>query len=33
MAATLAEPDRDVTYVFYEGEEIAAELNGLGWLA
>lgn len=33
MAATVAEPVRDVTYVFYEGEEIAAEHNGLGRLA
>ena len=33
MAATVPEPIRDVTYVFYEGEEIAAEFNGLGRLA
>jgi succinyl-diaminopimelate desuccinylase len=33
MAATVPEPVRDVTYVFYEGEEIAAEFNGLGRLA
>ena len=33
MAATVPDPVRDVTYVFYEGEEIAAEFNGLGRLA
>lgn len=33
MAATVPEPVRDVTYVFYEAEEIAAEHNGLGRLA
>ncbi len=33
MAATVPEPIRDVTYVFYEGEEIEAERNGLGRLA
>lgn len=33
MAATVTEPVRDITYVFYEGEEIAAEFNGLGRLA
>ena len=33
MAAMVPEPIRDVTYVFYEGEEIAAEFNGLGRLA
>jgi succinyl-diaminopimelate desuccinylase len=33
MAATVPDPIRDVTYVFYEGEEIAAEFNGLGRLA
>ena len=33
MAATVPEPVRDITYVFYEGEEIAAEHNGLGRLA
>jgi succinyl-diaminopimelate desuccinylase len=33
LAATVAEPVRDVTYVFYEAEEIAAEFNGLGRLA
>ncbi|MCZ4497602.1 MAG: succinyldiaminopimelate desuccinylase [Marmoricola sp.] len=29
LAATLPAPVRDVTYVFYEGEEIASEFNGL----
>ena len=29
LAATLASPKRDVTWVFYEAEEIAAEHNGL----
>jgi succinyl-diaminopimelate desuccinylase len=29
LAATLAETSRDVTYVFYECEEVEAELNGL----
>jgi succinyl-diaminopimelate desuccinylase len=29
LAATLTEPRRDVTYVFYECEEVAAERNGL----
>jgi succinyl-diaminopimelate desuccinylase len=33
MAAAVPEPVRDITYVFYEGEEIAAEFNGLGRLA
>lgn len=33
LAATIAEPVRDVTYVFYEAEEIAARFNGLGRLA
>lgn len=33
LAAAVPEPVRDVTYVFYEGEEIAAEHNGLGRLA
>jgi len=33
LAATLTEPNRDVTYVFYEAEEIAAVHNGLGRLA
>ncbi len=29
LAARLAEPNRDVTYVFYEAEEVEAERNGL----
>ena len=29
LAATLAEPERDVTYVFYDCEEVEAERNGL----
>ncbi len=29
LAATLAEPNRDLTFVFYDAEEIAAEFNGL----
>jgi succinyl-diaminopimelate desuccinylase len=29
LAATLTRPNRDVTYVFYEAEEIEAEFNGL----
>jgi len=33
LAATLAEPNRDVTYILYEAEEIAAVHNGLRKLA
>ncbi|MEJ5866522.1 succinyl-diaminopimelate desuccinylase [Pseudokineococcus sp. 5B2Z-1] len=33
LAASLAEPTRDVTWVFYDHEEVEAELNGLGRLA
>ncbi|MEH3034043.1 MAG: succinyl-diaminopimelate desuccinylase [Aeromicrobium erythreum] len=33
LAATVPEPSRDVTYVFYEAEEIAARYNGLGRIA
>ncbi|SDN28247.1 succinyl-diaminopimelate desuccinylase [Actinacidiphila guanduensis] len=33
LAAELAAPNRDVTYVFYDAEEIAAEFNGLRRLA
>jgi succinyl-diaminopimelate desuccinylase len=33
LAAELAEPNRDVTYLFYECEEIEAEANGLTKLA
>ncbi|TCC60472.1 succinyl-diaminopimelate desuccinylase [Kribbella pittospori] len=29
LAATLAEPNRDVTYVFYDCEEVEADRNGL----
>jgi succinyl-diaminopimelate desuccinylase len=29
LAATLTEPQRDVTYVFYDCEEVAADRNGL----
>src|SRR5690606_41264795 len=29
LAATVPDPVRDVTYVFYDCEEVAAELNGL----
>ncbi|MET7933661.1 succinyl-diaminopimelate desuccinylase [Streptomyces sp. NPDC005322] len=33
IAATVPEPNRDLTFVFYDHEEVAAELNGLGRLA
>jgi uncharacterized protein (TIGR00730 family) len=33
LAARLAEPTRDITYLFYDGEEVEAERNGLGKLA
>ncbi len=33
LAAHVPEPNRDVTFVFYEGEEIAHEFNGLGRVA
>jgi succinyl-diaminopimelate desuccinylase len=33
LAATLPEPNRDLTFVFYDAEEIAVEFNGLGRLA
>ncbi len=33
LAAHLAEPNRDITYVFYDCEEVEAERNGLGKLA
>ncbi|MGQ0844480.1 MAG: succinyl-diaminopimelate desuccinylase [Sporichthyaceae bacterium] len=29
LAATVAAPNRDVTYLFYDNEEVAAEFNGL----
>ncbi|MEU6081542.1 succinyl-diaminopimelate desuccinylase [Streptomyces sp. NPDC047108] len=32
-AATVPEPNRDLTFVFYDNEEVAAELNGLKRLA
>lgn len=32
LAAELTEPDRDVTYVFYDHEEVEASLSGLGRL-
>ncbi|WP_265446079.1 succinyl-diaminopimelate desuccinylase [Flexivirga meconopsidis] len=33
LAATVPEPSRDVTYVFYDCEEIEDEFNGLGRIA
>ncbi|MDP9444998.1 MAG: succinyl-diaminopimelate desuccinylase [Actinomycetota bacterium] len=33
IAATLAEPNRDITFFFYECEEVEAERNGLNRLA
>jgi succinyl-diaminopimelate desuccinylase len=33
IAATMPETNRDITYVFYECEEVEAERNGLGHLA
>ena len=33
MAASLAEPSRDVTYLFYEGEEVESDRNGLGLIS
>lgn len=33
LASHLHEPNRDLTFVFYEAEEIAAEHNGLGKIA
>ena len=33
LAATVAEPTRDVTYVFYDCEEVEAARNGLGRVA
>ncbi len=33
VAATLSEPTRDVTYVFYDNEEVTSDRNGLGRLA
>ena len=33
LAATVPEPNRDLTFIFYEAEEIEAEFNGLHLLA
>ncbi|HEX2499748.1 MAG TPA: succinyl-diaminopimelate desuccinylase [Actinomycetes bacterium] len=33
MAANLTEPNRDVTYLFYEGEEVESDRNGLGLIS
>ena len=33
VAAALAQPSRDVTFVFYDNEEVEADRNGLGRLA
>jgi succinyl-diaminopimelate desuccinylase len=33
LAATLPTPSRDITYVFYEAEEVEADRNGLGLLS
>jgi succinyl-diaminopimelate desuccinylase len=33
VAAALAEPNRDVTWIFYDNEEVEAERNGLGRLS
>ncbi|GHH40088.1 succinyl-diaminopimelate desuccinylase [Streptomyces candidus] len=33
MAATVTRPNRDLTFVFYDNEEVAAHLNGLGHIA
>jgi len=33
LAASLSEPTRDITYLFYEGEEVDSERNGLGLIA
>src|SRR4051812_30950586 len=33
VAAALPEPSRDVTFVFYDNEEVEADRNGLGRLA
>lgn len=32
-AAALTQPQRDLTWIFYDNEEVAAELNGLGRIA
>jgi succinyl-diaminopimelate desuccinylase len=33
IAATVPEPNRDLTFVFYDNEEVAAHFNGLGHVA
>ncbi|GHA72740.1 succinyl-diaminopimelate desuccinylase [Streptomyces termitum] len=33
IAATVPAPNRDLTFVFYDNEEVAADLNGLGKIA
>ncbi|MFF3553101.1 succinyl-diaminopimelate desuccinylase [Streptomyces tsukubensis] len=33
IAATVPDPNRDLTFVFYDNEEVAAHLNGLGRIA
>jgi succinyl-diaminopimelate desuccinylase len=33
LAASVTQPNRDVTYVFYDGEEVESERNGLGRIA
>ncbi|MFE9117312.1 succinyl-diaminopimelate desuccinylase [Streptomyces sp. NPDC007172] len=33
IAQTVTEPNRDLTFVFYDNEEVAAHLNGLGKIA
>ncbi|KNB51785.1 succinyl-diaminopimelate desuccinylase [Streptomyces caatingaensis] len=33
IAATVPSPNRDLTFVFYDNEEVAADLNGLGHIA
>ncbi|MGH3311902.1 MAG: succinyl-diaminopimelate desuccinylase [Streptomyces sp.] len=33
IAATVPDPNRDLTFVFYDNEEVAAHLNGLGHVA
>ncbi|MGW7429693.1 succinyl-diaminopimelate desuccinylase [Streptomyces sp. NPDC054861] len=33
IAATVSAPNRDLTFVFYDNEEVAAHLNGLGKVA
>jgi succinyl-diaminopimelate desuccinylase len=33
LAATVREPNRDITFVFYDNEEVEADRNGLGRLA